>query len=175
MGEVAATKTPATAQQVADALVAAWPGQLGGTPTLGQVCLLVAQWSLETGNGADFIQWNVGNAKWNGSGDYCSYPTEEYIAGVPTMIYPPDMGCRFQAYESLEQGVLVYLHGMWSRWTSAWPHVANPNPELFAAGLKAQGYFTAPVEAYAAGVRARFDSLLKTIVLAHADTIPPSA
>jgi flagellum-specific peptidoglycan hydrolase FlgJ len=172
MSQVPATRTPATPQQVADALVAAWPSQLGGAPTLPQICVLLAQCGLETEHGVECIQWNIGNAKWSGTGDFCEYPTDEYINGVKTLLSPPDPGCRFQAYASLEDGVADYLRGMWKRWTKAWPSVIAGDPAGFAAGLKAQGYYTAPVEEYAAGVEAYFKDYMGSITLSGTPTRP---
>jgi hypothetical protein len=174
--QVEATKTPATAQQVADALWSVWPSELGGRPSLPEICVLLAQWDLETAAGQSMICWNVGNVKQpTDDNDWCMFSTVEYVNGKPVTIHPPDPGCRFRAFASLDDGVQQYLHSMWSRWTDAWPSVVEGDPEGFAYGLKQQGYYTAPVAAYAAGVKSRFDKYMATMKLPTdplADTDP---
>ncbi len=173
--QVAATKTPATAQQIADALWNAWPSELGGRPTLPEICILLAQWDLETTAGTAMICWNIGNAKQpTNDNDWCMFTTEEWVNGQPVTIRPPDPGCRFRAFATIEDGVQEYLHSMWSRWTDAWPSVGKGDPDGFAYGLKQQGYYTAPVTTYAAGVKVRFNKYMDSIQLRtdpDADTV----
>jgi flagellum-specific peptidoglycan hydrolase FlgJ len=168
--QVAAKRTPATAQQVADALWNVWPSELGGRPSLSEVCVLLAQWSLETADGSKMICWNVGNSKQpTDDHDWCMFSTEEYVNGEPVTLHPPDPGCRFRAFASLADGVQQYLRGMWSHWTAAWPSVARGDPEGFAYGLKQQGYYTEPVATYADGVKARFTRYMSAIELPSVD------
>lgn len=174
MSLVAATKTVARPQTVADALVNAWDLQLGSEPTLLPICVLLAQWALETAEGASCICWNIGNFKRPdpAAGDYCEFATTEYVNGVAERISPPNPGCRFAAYASLDAGVSAYLHSMWSHWTKAWPYVVAADPENFARGLRAQGYYTAPVAEYAAGVRRYFDRYRQVIQITGTPTKP---
>lgn len=58
-----AVRTKATPSQVYEALCAAWPAVIGGTPRRESVLLLVAQWAHETAAGAAMWCWNMGNAK----------------------------------------------------------------------------------------------------------------
>jgi hypothetical protein len=179
MGEVAATKTPCTAQQLVNALCAIWPSELGGTgPSLATACVLASQWAIETAEGADCIQWNVGNFKWNESpaSPYCQFSTDEYVNGVKTTIHPPTPGCQFMAYASLEDGVRSWLHDLYARWTLAWTAACNGDPQGFAQGLhdqKPYPYYTAPVAEYAAGMLRYFTPFMKSIVLPSATTEPP--
>lgn len=174
--ERAAAKTPCTAQELVDALVAIWPSEMGGNITLPEACVLAAQWALETGAGASMVAFNIGNLKCPdvNAGDWCMFSTFEYVDGARVDIHPPDPGCRFQAFATLQDGVQNYLHGMWSHWTKAWPSVCAGDPEGFAKGLHDQGYYTAPVASYAAGVRRYFDLYMRTL---HVPTepAPPSS
>lgn len=167
MSQLPATKTPATPGEVRDALRAAWRLQLHTEASQDAVCVLLAQWALETGEGASMVAYNIGNLKAPhglAGPDFCAFSTFEYdAAGVRYEIHPPDPGCNFRAFATLEDGVENFLRGMWEHWTAAWPAVVVGNPEAFAAGLRSQGYYTAPLALYAAGVRAHFDRYRKIL------------
>lgn len=177
--EVAATKTPCTAQDVVCALVSIWRSELGSdTPSLETACVLAAQFALETGNGSLCIRWNLGNFKRPNpaAGDWCSFSTNEWVDGKEIVIHPPAIGCRFAVYDSLENGVRAWLRDLYTRWTLAWPGACEGNPEEFAAGLGAQKPpdFTAPVAQYAAGMRKYFDVFMRSIVLPDTEPTEPS-
>jgi hypothetical protein len=177
VAEVAAKVTPCTAQDVVNALCEIWPYELGDTaPTLATACVLAAQFAFETTNGSECVQYNIGNFKYRGSGNFCSFPTTEWIDGVETEIRPPDPGCRFMAYSSLENGVRAWLRDIYTHWTLAWKAACAGDPEGFAQGLKDQKplpYYTGPANEYRAGMRRDFDLFMKSIVLATAATNPP--
>ena len=175
MGEVAATKTPCTPQQLVEALAAIWPSELGGTGlTLATACVLASQWAIETSEGTSCICWNLGNFKWDGSSTFTQFSTVEYENGVPTEIHPPAPGCQFMAYASLEDGVRAWLRSLYTHWTLAWPSALAGDPEGFAQGLHDQKppYYTAPPAQYAAGMRRYFDPFMKTIMLPPTTTPP---
>ena len=191
--QFAATKTPTTPQAMADAIWRVWPGELGGRPSLANVCILLGQWALETADGTSMVAFNVGNAKCADptDQDYCYFTTWE--EGIPAAtaramvandsrctpygtwiddatvlsveFHPDHPTCRFRAFATLDDGAQNYLRGMWQRWTDAWPYVCREDPEGFAAALKEQGYYTGPESAYATNVRHYFDQFMKTIVL----------
>src|SRR5271154_4932989 len=97
--EVAAIVTPCTAQEVVTALCALWPSELGSpSPSLATACVLASQFALETRDGTECVQYNIGNFKYGGSGNFCMFPTTEWIDGVETKISPPNPSCRFVAY-----------------------------------------------------------------------------
>lgn len=67
---LAAEKTPATPQQVFEALDKAWRTQLGSEPKRESLLVLLAQWAFETGRGKAMWNFNLGNAKGKpGGGD----------------------------------------------------------------------------------------------------------
>jgi hypothetical protein len=160
--EVHAKVTAASPEQVWDALVRAWDLQLGSTPARESLCILLAQWALETAEGHKMICWSVGNSKQpTDDHDYCLFPTTEYVQGFPRSIYPPDPGCRFRAFKDLDDGVCWYLQDQWNHWTLSWPSVVAGNVRGFCIGLKSKGYFTAPVNDYIVGVQTYFDKYIR--------------
>lgn len=163
----AAKHTPVTPQQLVNALAAIWPSELGGTMPLEGACMLASQWALETAAGASMICNNIGNVKCpdTNAGDWCEFSTFEYVNGQRIDIHPPDPGCRFRAFATIEDGARFYLHQMWSRWTKAWPSVCKGDVDGFALGLKQDGYFTADETVYANGVRRYYATYLKTLTV----------
>jgi len=166
--QIPANKTPATPQEVADALISQWNAQLDTPPAPESVAVLLAQWALETGEGASMIQWNIGNVKasqsnpdTSGAPNYVRYLTREYINGAYVSMLQ-----NFRAFATLEDGVGWYLQNMRTQWTNAWPSVLAGDPQGFAVGLRNQkpfGYYTAPASTYAAGVQRYFDKYLGSI------------
>lgn len=133
-------------------LRAAWAVQLGAQPSPVSLAILCAQVALETGNGRACFNHNLGNFKSYGGRNWMMLPTTEYVLGQPIK-----QRCSFAAFDSLLDGANEYLRQMWSHWTHAWRWLLAGDPEQFAQGLKEQGYYTAPVAQYAAGVRRWFD------------------
>ncbi len=151
MTDVPATRTPFTADELVGALRFAWHAQLGGAPTRETLAVLAAQIAFETANGTECVCWNIGNFKWySGAPAACMFGTTEWVGSPPHRI---QMRGSFAAYPDLATGIGAYLHALYTRWTTAWHSVVAGDPDGFARGLKAQGYYTAPVEQYVAGVR----------------------
>lgn len=153
MTELAATKTTFTPQELLAALATAWRSEMGGEPSHASLAVLAAQVALETANGKACVQNNVGNFKAYAGVDSCSFLTTEWIGTPPA---PVSMTCKFAAWPTLAEGVQAYLRNLYTHWTKAWHFVCAGDPEGFSAGLRAQGYYTAPVELYAKGVRRWF-------------------
>lgn len=152
--QVASIKTPATTEQMRDALTSAWIAILGDTPTTKNVLLLMAHWELETGGGNSMIQYNVGNFKGRmdgGTGNFTVFRTFEFIDGVRT-----NMDCPFRAYESLDDGCQAYLKTIHGRFTKCWEAVLSGDPVVFSTKLREQGYYTAPLKDYISGMTNRF-------------------
>jgi hypothetical protein len=178
VGEVAATKTPCSPQELVEAIAASWPDIAPDAPlTLAVACTLAAQWAIETGEGAACICWNIGNAKWNRDPSvmWTQFTTQEYVNGVLKTISPPEIGCQFMAYPNLQAGVTAWLASLSKRWTLAWAAALKGDPTGFAEGLRNQSppYYTAPAATYVAGMLRYFTPFMKSLVLPTADTDPP--
>jgi hypothetical protein len=153
-GQVPSTKTPVTPESMFEALSQAWIATFGTEPQRASILVLLAQWGIETANGASMIQFNVGNFK-HVAGDGWSWSTFETTECDADGTCTPQEA-SFAAYPDLEIGVAVYFHAMVTRWKAAWPAVVAGDTLAFAKALKTQGYYTAPLAQYAAGLAARF-------------------
>lgn len=149
--------TPVSPVDLYAALRDEWRAQVGSDPSRASLLVLLAQWDFETGGGGKCIAHNLGGIKYTaGCGtDYACYATEEYVAGKPVLIHPPDPGCRFRAYGSLEDGAADYLRQLRGRFGYAWPAVLAGDVVDFAHRLRQRGYYTAPEDVYARGLEAR--------------------
>jgi hypothetical protein len=154
-GLVDSTATPVSPADMWQSMTNAWYNLFGSNPTSAQLMVLMAQWGLETGNGASMIQYNVGNFKSTaGDGlDYTTFRTREVINGEDVYLDQ-----NFKAYPDLDSGVAAYLASLAppsGRFSSAWPYVLSGDLDGFAQALKNAGYYTASEESYAAGLHAR--------------------
>jgi hypothetical protein len=141
-------------------LRAAWLAQLGTAPSRASLLVLLAQWALETGNGASCFGWNLGGIKHvPGDGhDFYVIRTTEYFDGKEKFLDQP-----FRSYASLEEGAADYLRLVHGRFSRAWPAVEAGDLVEFAHQLKMQGYYTAPEHSYSEGLqvrRAQLDTLI---------------
>ena len=153
---VPSTKTPVSPADMWSALGNAWTSQFGTPPTSDQLMVLLAQWGLETGNGASMIQYNVGNFKHvDGDGlDWTTFETTEVDSNGVT----ETLDQNFKAWPDLASGVAYYLGAMAppsGRFAAAWPAVLAGDTNQFAFLLKQQGYYTADESKSAAGLNAR--------------------
>jgi len=164
--EVADRITPCTAQEMLDALAAAWPAVVGSLCTnTDSVRLLCAQWAMETGWGKACHCNNIGNAKAvvGGSYDWCFFATDEIINGRLVKFNPPNPGCCFRAFATLREGVVDHLHLLTrqSNFASAWPFVLAGDAAGFCRALKIGGYYTADEGQYTRAVVSIFGDLHK--------------
>lgn len=138
----------------------AWRQQLGGEPARSALLVLLAQWSLETAGGSASNNWNLAGIKYTpGCGaDYAQYLTREVQAGKAVTLMQ-----RFRAYDSLEDGAADYLRLLRTRFGAAMAFAAAGDVQAFAHALKLAGYYTAPEDEYAAGLRARYALLDQAI------------
>jgi len=153
--QVPDTRTPVTPAAMWPVMGARSGVKTGSPPTAGQLMIIMAQWMLETGDGQEFIQYNVGNIKHTPTDglDWCSYMTTE---GDP----PVKMVQSFKAYPSLEAGIDAYLSVfLTGRYSNAWPFVLDGDPDGFSQALKDRGYYTANEAGYDAAMRARLREL----------------
>jgi hypothetical protein len=166
-GSVPAVRTQVSIADMHSAMSNAWTEAVGVEPTDMSVLTLMAQWALETGNGASMYNFNVGNFKSAGSngspaGSYFPLPTTENIGGVTQHVT-----ANFASYDSLAAGVKAYLQAMHGHFGSAWPDVLTGDLDAFAQHLYDKHYYTGippnPVETYAAGLKARRNVIATTL------------
>lgn len=150
-------RTPVAPSDLYAVLRAEWRAQVGSEPSRASLLVLLAHWDFETGGGGACIAYNLAGIKYTpGCGtDYASYITQEYIGGKPVTIHPPDPGCRFRAYGSLDEGAADYLKELRGQFGFAWPAVVAGDVADFAHRLKLRNYYTAPEATYARGLEAR--------------------
>lgn len=158
-------------------LTSVYKSELGIAPDSDTLAILCAQVALETADGKKCMCFNLGNFKApnqdQGSVDWCYFATTEYSSqGKPIVIRPPDRGCSFAAFATLTDGATYYLRRMYDHWTLAWQAALKGDVEGYAKGLKAQGYYTAPVDSYVKGVKAWFDHYTQVISLSVGETHP---
>jgi hypothetical protein len=150
MAQVAAVRTPATAQAIAAALSSIWGSIVGGAPTEQALVMLVTQTDLETGAWQNMWNWNLGNLAGT-AGDY-------------VMLHSSDGTYRpYRAFASLSAGVSAYLTLLKSRYSSALLSAATGDITNFVNNLKAQGYFQETTASYIAGMQARYPSIEKAL------------
>jgi len=107
--------------------------------------------------------YNIGNITSTGKDQF------NYINSLKTneQISPgkwKKMYLKYRAYNSLKEGALDFLKFLSSnkRYTNAWKHIINPNPELYSKSLKSSGYYTANEPAYTKGLKSLFKRFNKS-------------
>lgn len=148
MTEYPSNVTPFTPSGLVTALAIAFRDQMGADAPHAALAVLAGQIALETDNGRQCRDFDVGNFKAVPDTDYQNFMTWEIIDGkrVP-------MVCKFAAFPSLEQGLSAYLHAFYTRWGAAWHYACLGDVAGFAHALKSAGYYTADETEYAAGVQ----------------------
>lgn len=174
-------KTPLSIEKLRGPLTEAWAKKFGSEPEPESISLLLAHIGLETG-WKSCCNWNLGNVKAivNGTVDWTFFTTWELVpvkvanamqAARPDVVAilpvnavhakvvlkPDHPGCAFRSFDTVEDGIRVYLDTLFRRFTKCWPAVLDGDPERFAALLKSQGYYTAPLVEYQRGMVSRFD------------------
>jgi hypothetical protein len=132
----------------------AWRMQFRAEPTRANLLILLAHWSLETGQGRAMHCYNIGNVKHvAGDGyDYCQFRCSEIVGGTEVFFDPPHPATSFRAYATLEDGCADYLILLSRRFGRAWLDVMSGDVAKFCADLKALHYYTADEAVYQAGV-----------------------
>ncbi len=157
MSEVAAKRTPVADADLIPALLAAYARELGHEPKHETLAVICGQIALETAHGAAVVCWNLGNYKRGPGPDWCSFETTEWLGTPPT---PRKIVCAFSAWPDLASATDFFIPALYGHWPEAWHAAVAGDPVAFAAGLRLRGYYTAPVEQYAAGVKRWFDFYL---------------
>lgn len=182
-----AKKTPVSSAEIIPALRGAWFRFFGNWPSEDSVCILAAQWALETGRGASMMNYNCAGIKASGDQDCTFYATQENLpraiaaryvanstANEPCEIAKDDGGTnvrvrflanhpmtKFRAYANLEDGCFDYVALLQRRFALSWPAVMTGDPVAFAKLLKKQGYYTAEEADYARLMKSLFEDMKK--------------
>jgi hypothetical protein len=163
--QFARVRTSFTTDDYARALFYGWRDVFGEFPTKAQCAVLFAQWALETGKGHFCWNNNLGNVKEipNDGLPYFALPgTWEIEAGKRVVLDVKDPGSWFTAFPTLADGMAHHLRFLSTkRYAPAWPAVLEGDPYMFAANLKARGYYTAPLADYAAGMKRLFAEFMR--------------
>lgn len=161
---VPVVRTPVLAGDYARAVILAWRKAYQIDPSKASVGVLWAQYMVETG-GVHVYNWNIGNVK-EIPGDGLPYQmlhgVWEIVGGERVNLEPPDRGTWFTAFPNLATAMEHHFGLLRRRFSLAWPHVLSGDPDGFARALKAQRYYTAPADAYAAGMRAHHAAWMRS-------------
>lgn len=179
--------TPATRQEVLEALWKSWIVYFNSIPKKESIWVLMSQWALESGWGRSCHCYNLGNVKSReGDGyDYTYFACNEILPKASAeklqakdpkrakitsyrsdgtaiiWFYPDHPGCRFRAFRTLQEGALDHLVILVKKFDKAWSAVAEGDPAKFAHLLKVQSYYTADEYSYTASLVGCFQSLAK--------------
>lgn len=168
------TRTPIDPKTYARAVLAACDTLSWLRLPRASVGVLHAQFIVET-SGVHCWNWNLGNVKVTQSQVDAGVPwidlpgTWEVIAGKRVVLPEGHPGRRFRAFDKLDEAMVDHLRMLKERrFKSAWPAVLAGDPDLFARELKAKGYYTAPVEAYASLMRNAHAAFMRSEAYAKA-------
>lgn len=168
MSQVPRVQTSITPTAYAAAFVRAWRALYDGAdPTKEQTGVLWSQWQLETGGSACW-NFNIGNEKITPGQIATGVPwfdlsgTWEIINGVKVVLPEGDPGRRFRSFDSLAEAMTEHLAFLRSkRYAVSWPFVVSGDPDGFARAIGKQGYYTAPIDAYARLLVSLFERWMK--------------
>ncbi len=140
---VSRTQTNVSQSQMEDTIRESWNELFGYKPSNEQIAMIMAQNSLETNNRKSMWNYNIGNLTTDGKGQYNFFDDLTTNEQVKPKVWKK-LRLKYRAYTSLKEGVLDYLKFLkGKKYSSAWEHIENPNPEKFSKALKAAGYYTA--------------------------------
>lgn len=155
-------RTTVSELQMVQAIVEAWKELLGFMPSKQQISLVLAQNSLETGHRKSMWNYNVGNITTDGKSQYDFYDditTQEQIK--PGVWEAKNL--KYRSYPNLKEGTKDYLKLLNSKkYSKAWDHIINPNPEAFSKALKDIGYYTANEAPYTKAITKLYNKFNKS-------------
>jgi hypothetical protein len=148
--KVQTKRTPVSEDDLALALMQGWKEVLGNEPTKEQISVLLSQNALETNHRQAMWNYNIGNITTSGKGEY-NYFTLKHKDKSENVL-------KYRAYNNLKDAAIDYLKFLSNnkRYASAWQHIINPNPELYAKTLKSSGYYTGNEQAYTKSLKSLF-------------------
>lgn len=161
-------RTPITMRDFARAMILTLRVQ-GITPTKAACGVMWSQYAIETGAGGFCWNHNLFNHKCTQAMADRGVPymmlanTWEIIDGKRVSFQPPHPATWFRAYASFEAAMSDHVTSITKgRYASSWPAVLAGDVREYAAQLRAHGYYTAPLEAYQAGLERPFSSWMAT-------------
>jgi hypothetical protein len=163
--QVARVGTPVSAQALADALAAAWPTSVGGSPG-SAIQVLVAQSAFETGRWAAVWNWNLGNVKYSGGTDWFTMTASEGSGASTTMV-----ASKWRSYPTLEAGAAAWLSFLAANYATALTYAEQGDVADFVAALKSSGYFTGDQSQYATGVQQYYSQFSSIVPVAAAGSV----
>lgn len=154
--KVKTVRTPVSEDELALALIQAWKEVLGSDPTKEQISVLLSQNALETNHRKAMWNYNIGNITTSGKGGFNYFNLKHKDKNENVL--------KYRSYNTLKDGAVDYLKllSQNKRYASAWKHIINPNPELYAKTLKSSGYYTGNEAAYARNLKSLFKSFNKS-------------
>jgi hypothetical protein len=168
MPEVPKVATPTTASALTSVVASVYNALEGSNPSGAALAILLGLWDLETGTGRGTWNWNVGNLKSAACGNPNTTQTFYVISSI-------EKECnKFQAFDSLESGVMSWLSllAKTPRYAASWAAVKLGDAVGFAQAISVSGYQylgkdTAKAkqiaETYAKGVLGRIQKYLKVL------------
>lgn len=159
-----AKRTPIPTEDFRRAVESTFSTVFEVSPTEKTTALIWAQWALETGRGKSCFNFNLCNIKeFNSSKPlHMLHGVWEIIDGKKVVFEPPNPQTWFRAYETLEEGMLDYLHTLKKRFFKSIDSLILGDAIGFALSLKQQNYFTASVSIYQANLSSLQEEFLKT-------------
>ncbi len=151
-GRIYATRTKLSEAQAREAFTAALRLELHRDPTPAELCMLLAQSAFETADWSSMFCWNFGNSVVGGSGAKWFTLKDDADRAI-------EKRHHYRVFDSATQGAAYYVHLLHARFTKAWPLIGSGDTHAFAAALKAQSYYEATLEHYAAGLAQKYARL----------------
>jgi hypothetical protein len=156
------------------ALIGAWEELLGTTPSKAAIGIIVAQHGIETGGGNFAWNNNLGNVKAvDIPGQVVEYMALrgvwEIVNGIRVEIPADKPGAWFRSFHDLHAGAKFHLDLLRNhRYKTSWPAIERGDLVGFATTLRNQGYYTAPLKDYVAGMTRYFNPYMKSTDYEHA-------
>jgi flagellum-specific peptidoglycan hydrolase FlgJ len=152
-GRIDAVRTPLTRDKAADLFRMALAAELGRAPSSRELAMLLAQSDLETGSWQSMFGWNFGNSVVGKSG-------AQWFTLKNDADRPLDKRHHYRAFPSALEGASYYVRLLKKEFPRAWSALSSGDPNLYAAALKEDRYYEAPVSDYARGLASRYREVL---------------
>jgi flagellum-specific peptidoglycan hydrolase FlgJ len=157
-------KTALSKGDLTKALIEGWKKLFNTEPTQQQLLIVLSQIGIETGNGTDIYNYNLGNITKTPKDSF------DYFLNQDSMPKTQDGKtvwtkyiAKFRSYDNLEQGVLDYLKFISKKnYQNVWNAVLEGDPKKFVHELKQKGYYTADEKQYQKGLLRAYDAFDKS-------------